>query len=128
MIRCPKQNCKSLGKVVDLNFAKLKQEGEPADKSELLDKEGYCYVCGYGWILDVEEAGKLYDEYVKLRQEVDEMFVVYDPKKELPRTPKPINSEKLGRMKELATILTTEHQHNLDVSASEWFEIIRDAS
>lgn len=125
MIRCPK--CKSLGKVVDLNFAKLKREGEPSDKSELLDKEGYCPVCGHDWILD-SGAYDFYNEYVVLRNEVAQMVVVYDHGKGLPYNPKPMDVDKLIRMKELAKLLSDEHRHNLDVAAGEWFEIIRDAS
>lgn len=123
MIRCG--NCKSiLVKSIDLNYAKVKNEGEPADTSDLVPEYFQCESCSYGWFVD-PEAEKLYLEYKDLVPKTSVVAQVVRPGGTY--HVHYIKPDELSRRIELAKILTEKHQHNLNLEAGEWFEIIQDA-
>jgi hypothetical protein len=124
MVICP--NCKSIKvKVLDLNFAHLKKEGEPADKNPVMDKQFYCEICHHGWCFD-PESEKLYLEYIQLKNETT--LVVQDMKRGGKYHPQYIDMDKLTKRKDIARRIVSSYQHVLDINPGEWYELHQDAS
>jgi hypothetical protein len=123
MINCP--NCKSINvKSIDLNFARIKKEGEPAAKISDFKKQFFCYDCNFSWDFN-PESEKLYLEYIQLRDETALITQIIKPGDSY--VPKYIDSNKLNKRKEIAKELTASHQHTLDIKSDEWYELQKDA-
>lgn len=123
MVRCKKCNSINI-KVLDLNFAKRKNEGQPSAKAEDPKKEFYCYGCGDSWFSD-PEAEKLYFEYKDLVPRTQ--MVAQTIKRGEPYKINYIKPHELSRRIEIAKILKEKHQHDLELEAGEWFRIFQDA-
>lgn len=123
MVRCPK--CKSiLVKSVDLNYASVKKEGEPADSSDFLPEYFQCESCSHGWFADLG-AMKLYLEYKELVLKTEMISQIVRPGGTY--VVNHIRPNELSRRLEIARILKEGHQHDLNIDAGDWFEIFQDA-
>lgn len=107
-----------------MNFARKKAEGESATKDNVLKKEFYCYNCSDLWFSD-SEVEKLYFEYKDLVPKTE--MVAQTIKRGEPYKVNYIKPNELHRRIEIAKILASEHQHDLDLEAGEWFRIFQDA-
>ncbi|HEY4507743.1 MAG TPA: hypothetical protein VJJ47_02620 [Candidatus Paceibacterota bacterium] len=126
MITCPNPDCKSTRvKVVDLNFASLKREGEPADRSPLKPPTFYCHDCRREWASS-PEADSLYAEYVTLRDENRPAGQVGGTggSYEVPQ----VIATRAHRRNEIAQKLRDNHPQHLDLSPDEWLQISEDAA
>lgn len=123
MIRC--SNCKSIKvKILDLNFAKNKNEGEHSDKSDLVNNYFWCETCRNSWY-DDPEAEKLYFEYIQLKNETT--LAVQDTSVRGTYTPQYLDPNKLERRKNITKELVSSYQHILNIGPGEWYEIHQDA-
>ena len=123
MVRCP--NCKSISvKEIDMNYASVKKEGDPADSSELLPEYFQCETCSHAWFAD-PSAKKLYLEYKELVPKTEIVSQIARPRGTY--TVYHIKPEELSRRLEIARILTEGHQHDLNIGAGDWYEIFQDA-
>ena len=109
---------------MDLNFARIKPEGQPAVKAGPPQKQFHCWDCGYTWDSN-PKSFELYYEYDGLKNET---FIPVQDRDAINKIPPPyISYEKLHRLKEVAKILVESHRHTLDIGPSEWYDIERDA-
>lgn len=124
MVKC--KNCKSIDvKVLDLNFARRKNEGEPTVKGNIFKKQFCCRTCGSEWYSD-PEAEKLYFEYKDLKSRTT--LVAQIVKRGEPYRVQYIKPDELMRRKELAIILFDKYGSYLDIDPGEWYDIESDVN
>lgn len=127
MVYCKNKKCNSTNvEKKDLNFASIKNEGEPADKTFEEKYEFFCKQCGNHWFED-GEAYKIYEEYKKLKEETK--IVAQDVKRggtyKIDKI-HVINPDKMMRVIELANNIWNDYRHLLDISPAEWHELQSD--
>ena len=123
MITC--KNCKSKNvKVVHMNFASAKPEGQPAAKHEYDKYSFFCFDCEQKWESDAQ-VQKDYLEYLWLRDRTSIPVRDMNPNGNYGPTPF-IDSSELTRRKELAKKIFDSYKHTLDISPSEWYKIEQD--
>ncbi|KKP78412.1 MAG: hypothetical protein UR77_C0003G0019 [Candidatus Nomurabacteria bacterium GW2011_GWC2_35_35] len=124
MVTCP--NCKlKKVKVVHMNFASLKPEGQPAKKQEYDTYSFFCFDCEHQWESD-PQVQKDYLEYLWLRDRTS--MIARDMNSDRSYGPAPfIDSSELTRRNELAKKIVNSYKHALDISPSEWYKIEQDS-
>lgn len=123
MVIC--RNCKLTNvKVLDQNFAKKKEEGQPSAKNEPSKEQFYCWSCHHTWNSN-PDSEKLYLEYTQLKGETT--LIVHDMHKGQKIEPQHLSLDKMMRATEIAKELVSSHRHTLDIDPSEWFDIEQEA-
>jgi len=108
-----------------MNFARVKPEGQPAEKHEYDIYSFFCFDCEHQWESD-PQVQKDYLEYLWLRDRTS--LVARDMKPNGDYGPAPfIDSSELTRRNELAKKIINSYKHTLDLSPSEWYKIGQDA-
>ncbi len=123
MLRCKKCNTLNNIKILNLNFAKKKIEGQPATKMGQINQQYYCHSCNNTWFFD-HKCMKLYAEYQKLKPETT--LVAQIIKNGGAYNIQHIDTAKLMRRTEIARDLVDNYQHMLDIDAGKWYELFQD--
>ena len=122
MVYC--KNCKSINvKVSDLNFARIKPEGQHTVKHKHNKYSYFCWDCKHDW-KSIPEVEQDYHRYLWLR---DRTKMIARDMKDGSIQEKYINSNELLERKELARKITKEYKHLLNISPGDWYDIEEDS-
>jgi hypothetical protein len=124
MVIC--KNCRSLNvDIKNLDFARVKLEGEPAAKYTGPHDSFYCFDCESQWESGPED-WQLYYEYKSLVPKTT--FIVHNMENGNYGPVQHVDARELLRRDEIAKILVASYLHLLDLSPAEWHEIKLDAA